>query len=97
MKTHILKQPVITEKSMRDASHNVYTFLVDLQATKNQIKTVIESVFEVTVNRVTTSIRKPETKRTGRRNLPKSVSPVKIARVWLKEGDTIDLFEFKED
>ncbi len=97
MKPYLLKQPIITEKSMLDAGRGVYTFLVDLKATKSQIKSVIEEVFGVQVKKVTTSVRQPASKRTGNRRLPATSSPAKIARVWLKEGDTIDLFEFKEN
>ena len=97
MKTHILKQPVITEKSMRNAANNIYTFKVDPQATKTQIKAAIENLFNVTVTKVTTTMRKPKLIRTGRRRLPRLSSAEKLARVWLKSGDTIDLFEFKED
>ncbi len=96
MKTHILKRPVITEKSMFDASRNIYTFEVDLKATKSQIKTLVTQLFDVHVLKITTSIRKPATKKTGRRRLPSPVSPTKLAKIWLKEGETIDLFEFKE-
>ncbi len=96
MKTYILKRPIITEKSMLDASRGVYTFEVDLKATKSQIKSIVERLFDVQVTKVTTSIRKPAQRRTGRRHLPTTSSSLKFAKIWLKEGDTIDLFEFKE-
>jgi len=96
MKTHILKQPIITEKSMYDATNNVYTFEVDLSASKNQIREVVRQLFDVTVEKVTTSIRKPKTIRTGRKRTLKKTGKRKFAKVWLKQGETIDLFEFKE-
>ena len=95
MKT-ILKQAIITEKSMLEASKGVYTFEVGLQASKSQIKALVEQLFSVQVNKVTTTIRKPKQIRVGRRRTPKLNSPRKFARVWLKSGDSIDLFEFKE-
>ncbi len=98
MKSTLLQQPVITEKSLRHAGKNIYTFLVDRRARKSQIKTAVETTFNVKVVKVTTSLRKSSSKRTGRRRLPQaSASPQKIARVWLKPGETIDLFEFQEN
>ncbi len=92
----ILKKPVITEKSISDTARGVYTFEVTKTANKNQIKTAVESAFSVTVKEVNTLVRSGSTKRTGRKRLLTPGKPVKLARVLLKQGDKIDLFEIKE-
>lgn len=81
---------------MIDASRNVYTFEVDRKATKGQIKSAIEDAFDVDVIKMSTSIRKPKTKRTGKKRILSSGEYRKIARAWVKPGQKIDLFEFKE-
>ncbi len=94
MNYRILKQPVISEKSIGLANReNTYTFIVELKANKNQIKEAIEQLFAVEVIRVNTTTRAAEVKQTGRRRLPKKLSKVKKAMVTLKEGDTIELFD----
>lgn len=93
--TNLLK-PLITEKSMTAASAGVYTFAVTLAASKPQIKSEIEALYDVHVTKLTLHIIKNPAKRVGRRRLLASQSPLKIARVWLKEGESIALFDLKE-
>lgn len=96
MKTSLIIRPVITEKSMYNASDNVYTFEVDKSATKHEIQAMIEKTFSVTVKKINTTIKKPAQKRTGRRRIAVNSSPKKLARVWLAEKDKVDLFDFEE-
>jgi large subunit ribosomal protein L23 len=91
-----LLKPIITEKSMVSAASGVYTFLVDVSCTKHQIKKEVQDLFSVSVTKLTTTITKPAARRTGRRRLPTSSAPTKIARVWLKSGQTIALFDLQE-
>ena len=57
MHTYILKRPIITERSLALANQqNTYTFEVHATATKNQVKTLIEELFDVTVIRVRTIV-----------------------------------------
>lgn len=94
MQTNLLKKPVITEKSMRLANrYNTYTFAVEPKANKNQIKKMVEKLYEVNVIKVNTVMRAAQTKRTGRRRLPKSEGRTKKALVTLAEKDTIELFD----
>lgn len=97
MKQFTLIKPVITEKSMSDAANGVFTFQVDSGATKHQVKEVIEKTFSVNVTKVNMITRKGKTKRTGRKRLPSTTSSLKLARAWLKEGQNISLFDFKEE
>ena len=97
MKTHTLLRPVITEKSMFYAGKGVFTFEVDQKSSKDQIRKSIENTFAVDVTKLTVVNRKGKTKRTGRRRMPSKTSGQRIARAWLKEGQKIELFEFKEN
>ena len=86
---------VTTEKSMEQAKQGRYTFKVDRNLNKYQIKNLIEKVFKVKVTNVRTVKLAGELKRTalGR----KKVSlPQKKAIVTLAEKDKIDLFETKK-
>jgi large subunit ribosomal protein L23 len=50
----IVRKPVITEKSMNEMADKKYTFIVDVNANKTEIKKAIEEVFKVKVDRVNT-------------------------------------------
>ena len=44
----VILKPVVTEKSMNAMAEKKYTFLVNTDATKNQIKEAVEKMFEGT-------------------------------------------------
>lgn len=92
MKKVIIK-PVITEKSMNDAAKGVYTFVVDTAATKDTIKIAVEAMYSVHVIRVATHTIKGTKTRFTR--LGKNVSNLayKKARVVLRNGEKIGIFE----
>ena len=62
----IIKSPVLTEKSYDQIPQKKYTFLVDVDANKTQIKVAIEEIFEVKVASVNTSRKMGKIKRQGR-------------------------------
>ncbi|MCL6558680.1 MAG: 50S ribosomal protein L23 [Firmicutes bacterium] len=86
----ILKRPVVTEKSMKLLEENKYTFIVDLNANKTEIKRAVEDLFKVKVDKVYTMRYKGRLKRV--RNIVGRTSDFKKAIVKLKEGK-INLFE----
>ena len=91
----ILRRPLVTEKSNFQSSKlNQYTFEVPLSANKRQIKDAVESLFEVSVERVNV-IRLPakRTRRARSRRLRVRRSAMKKAVVTLTEGQSIDVFE----
>ena len=61
----IIRKPVITEKTMNDMSQNKYTFIVDINSNKSQIKRAVEEVFGVKVANVQTLRTMGKTKRMG--------------------------------
>lgn len=50
----IIRKPVITEKSMNEMADKKYTFIVDVNANKTEIKKAVEEVFKVKVDKVNT-------------------------------------------
>lgn len=87
----VLRSPLITEKntSLR-ATQNKYVFEVAKKATKVQIRNAVEKIFDVKVEKVTTSIVKGKKKRMGRFS---GYQPdIKKAFVKLAEGSTINQF-----
>lgn len=62
----VILRPVITEKSMGEMASKKYTFLVNPQATKTQVKEAVEKMFEGTkVKAVNTMNLEGKTKRRG--------------------------------
>ncbi len=89
--THVVKRPIITEKTTFEASSfNRYAFEVDIAARKGQIKAAVESLYGVRVAGVATQVRKGKTFR-NRFGVGKT-SDWKKATVTLHEDDRIDLF-----
>jgi len=85
----VILSPVITEKATNNSGFNQVTFRVAKRATKPQIKTAVENLFNVKVNAVNTHNRKGKTK--SFRGRPGRRSDVKIAIVTLAEGSNIDV------
>ena len=87
-----LKKPLLTEKSLieRDTPHR-YGFVVAKNASKGEIKTAVEKIFNVTVVKINTISVTGKTHRMGR--FEGKRPDYKKAFVTLKEGDKIELVE----
>jgi large subunit ribosomal protein L23 len=85
----VLLAPVVSEKSYSLLDEGKYTFIVDPQANKTEIKIAVEKVFGVRVKSVNTINRKGKVRKT-RFGLGKR-KDTKRAVVTLKEG-SIDIF-----
>jgi len=85
----VIRKPIITEKATMASEHNAVVFEVAIDANKPQIKEAVESLFNVKVKAVNTSITKGKVKRfkgqLGKRK------DIKKAYVTLEEGNTIDV------
>ncbi len=92
----ILKKPVITEKSEQMIEkYNTYTFEVDPKATKVDIKSAIEGMYDVKVAKVNTIKSgggKKEMKYTNKGVVHQKRKIVKKALITLEEGDEIDFY-----
>jgi len=89
-------RPIVTEKSSAAfAALKVYTFKVDLKASKPAIRQAIQQMFGVTVTAVRTINVRAKERRPG--GLGRGRSGVrgawKKAIVTLKDGDVIPIFE----
>lgn len=94
--TGIIKKPIITEKSLRDAQMGVFTFEVDKNANKNQIKTNIEALFKVHVKEVRSANFHGKKRLVGKKRTPVAQPDRKKAWVKLAPNEKIDLFEIGE-
>jgi large subunit ribosomal protein L23 len=86
----IVKRPLVTEKNMsRSESRGVYTFEVDANANKVQIRTAVQKLFNVNVVNVRTATKKGLEKRIGYHKVMRA--DVKKAIVTLRKGEKIDI------
>jgi len=95
--TLTLIKPHITEKSMREVGSSAFTFVVAPFATKSEIKHAVEPLFKVHVVKSTTRVEHLPAKRTGAKRISGNVGRQKLATVFLKKGESIALFEFKDE
>jgi len=85
----VIRKPIITEKATMASEANAVVFEVAIGANKPQIKEAVESLFNVKVKAVNTTITKGKVKRfKGQLGQRKDV---KKAYVTLEEGNTIDV------
>ncbi|WP_415500162.1 50S ribosomal protein L23, partial [Asticcacaulis taihuensis] len=81
--------PHITEKATLLSEQNKVVFKIALDASKDEVASAVEAIYNVKVTKVNTIVTKGKTKRfkgiKGRRN------DVKKAIVTLAEGQTIDI------
>ena len=92
---NILLKPVITEKATADSElNNRFTFLVETDANKVQIKKAVEKTYGVSVDKVRTMRYGAERKiRYTKTGIQRGKSArIKKAIVQLAEGDTIDFY-----
>tara|TARA_B100001250_G_scaffold200332_1_gene171762 strand:- start:29 stop:331 length:303 start_codon:yes stop_codon:yes gene_type:complete len=92
---NVLIKPIITEKATSNSElSNCYTFLVDPNSNKIQIKKAVEKLYNVSVDKVRTlkygSILRTRYTKSGIQRGKSNVT--KRAIVQVTEGDTIDFF-----
>ncbi len=87
----VLVKPIITERSTGLMEDNKYTFKVDKNANKIEIKHAVETIFKVDVIEVRTMNVKGKLKRQGRTS---GMTPGwKKAIVTVKAGQRLPIFE----
>lgn len=95
MSKEILIKPIISEKSEQlSQKKGQYTFIVNDNANKIEIKKAVEEVYSVSVSSVNTMImpKKSRTRNTKRGIIRGALPAFKKAIVTLGEGEEIDLF-----
>ena len=88
----IIIKPVITEESMDNMAYDKYTFVVDKRATKPEIKSAIEEIFEVEVKKINTMNVPGKLKRMGM-NQGMTKNWKKAIVTLTEESDSIEFFE----
>ena len=84
----IVKSLLQTEKGTAMLPENKYLFLVDIKANKVDIKSAVESIYNVTVTNVNTQVARGKLKRV--RYKEGKTPDKKKAIVQLKTGDKIE-------
>jgi large subunit ribosomal protein L23 len=85
----VIKSPVITEKATMASEANQVIFKVANKASKTDIKTAVEKLFNVKVRAVNTLVRKGKKK--AFRGIQSMQRDTKRAIVTLEEGHSIDV------
>jgi large subunit ribosomal protein L23 len=85
----VIVSPVVTEKSTAVSEFNKVIFNVRLEATKPQIKSAVEALFNVKVVSVNTLVREGKTRRF--RNVLGKKSDSKKAIITLAPGQSVDI------
>ena len=85
----VIVSPVVTEKSTAVSEQNKVVFNVRLDATKPEIKSAVEALFNVTVKSVNTLVREGKTRRF--RNTVGKQSDSKKAIITLADGQSVDI------
>ena len=91
----VIFEPIITEKDTNDSElRNRYTFVVNREANKIQIKDAVENKYNVTVEKVRTQIYGSERKtKFTKRGVQRTKTNIKKkAIVDIQDGDSIDFY-----
>ena len=92
-KTQLLIKPIITERSLKDASSGIFTFMVTKFTDKRSIKKTVEDQFNVHVKKISTIKVVGKKRHIGKKRTPVAKPDWKKAKVKLAPGEKIDLFE----
>ncbi len=89
--SQILIRPVLTEKSVHQENAGKYTFMVNQDATKIDVKNALRALYGVTVEKVNILHGLPKY-RLGRSRMPMQKRPsTRRAIITLKAGEKLDL------
>ena len=89
----IIRRPVITEQSMADVADKKYVFMVDVNASKTDIKAAVEAIFGVKVAKVNTIRMLGKVKRTGSYPAGRCAAYKKAVVTLTADSKTIEFFE----
>jgi len=89
----VLVSPIVTEAATMLCEQNKYLFKITPRATKLQVKSAIEKIYSVLVEKVNTVSVPRKFRSRGR--IPGWKPGYRKAIVTLKEGNKIDVFEGK--
>jgi len=87
----IIIKPLLTEKTTSQVKNNIYTFLVNKDANKFQIKRALEELYSIKIGEIKIVNRKGKKIKVGRMRKEKKLPNVKVAYVKLLKGN-LDVF-----
>jgi large subunit ribosomal protein L23 len=87
----VIRKPLVTEKSMAGQQKQVYTFIVQIDANKAEVKNAVQKIYSVKVDRVRTVKVKGKYKRMKNMLLEGRRKDWKKAYVTLEEGQRLDI------
>lgn len=87
----VIRKPLVTEKSMAGQQKQVYTFIVQIDANKAEVKNAVQKIYNVKVDRVRTVKVKGKYKRMKNMLLEGRRKDWKKAYVTLGEGQRLDI------
>ena len=87
----VLKKPRVTEKAVKKSEKNVYTFEIDQNATKNDVKAAVKAIYNVTPAKVNIVKKAPRSYMSRTKGRKVTEKGLKKAYVYLKAGDSISL------
>lgn len=83
----LIRQPKVSEKTLRQGTEGVYVFVVENTATKSEIKKQIERLYGVTV----VAVRSIRTKKSTTFRGQRKQTVIKKVMATLKKGQSIDV------
>lgn len=89
----IIQRPLLSEKSMTQASRGWYAFVVSRFSRKTAIATSVSTLYHVNVLEVRTMVMHGKARKVGKKMKTIVRSDWKKALVRLKAGQTIPIFE----
>ncbi len=92
----VLVKPVISEKAVQLASQSKYAFIVNIAASKEDIKKAVERFYDVSVVTVKTVQFPASPRRQTKRRVENAGVLHKKAYVTLKAGQSLNLLEVEE-
>ena len=93
---NILLRPVISEASIKAMETNKYVFVVNKNASKQEVAKAVKEGFGVDVLSVQTRIIKGKSRRTLKKRDRVTLGPSKRATVKIGKDQKIDIFESKK-
>ena len=87
----VLRSPRITEKAMKQGEKNVYTFVIDRNATKFDVRAAVKQFYGVTPVKINIVNKSPRQFKSRARGRVQTEKGMKKAYVYLKKGDSISL------
>jgi large subunit ribosomal protein L23 len=92
---YVLKKQVLTEKTTRDGDGR-YTFVVDKNATKIDVKNAIRMLYGVNVKSVNVRPTPAKERIVGRGRTIRKRDHTKKATITLEKGQTLDIYKFSK-